>query len=192
MPLSQNGECSSGNAPTCLAAGPGFESPCVRYFLAKKGRRKDAGPPGPCGPRCPTCSPPRPQAETRWWDRIATSLRLGPNGGTTSPRPRGGTCWWDHGATSSRWYTSQTIYDDLVLLFYDDSFVFVIILRAKAPSLVTYDKAGNFVIESACSVMKFVSVTAESSLMNTFLVVRRHAKTWSKQGLSSGLAQALH
>ena len=66
---------------------------------------------------------------------------------------------------------SQTIYDDLVLLFYDDSFVFVIILRAKAPSLVTYDEAGNFVIESACSVTKFVSVTTESSLMNTFLVV---------------------
>ena len=63
------------------------------------------------------------------------------------------------------------IYDDLVLLFYDDSFVFVIILRAKAPSLVTYDEARNFVIESACSVMKFVSVTTESSLMNTFLVV---------------------
>ena len=56
------------------------------------------------------------------------------------------------------------IYDDLVLLFYDDSFVFVIILRAKAPSLVTYDEAGNFVIESACSVTKFVSVTTESSL----------------------------
>ena len=36
MPLSQNGECSSGNAPTCLTAGRGFESPCVRYFLAKK------------------------------------------------------------------------------------------------------------------------------------------------------------
>ena len=75
MPLSQNGECSSGNAPTCLAAGHGFESPCVRYFLAKKGRRKDAGPPGPCGPRRPTCSPLRPQAETRWWDHIATSSR---------------------------------------------------------------------------------------------------------------------
>ena len=72
---------------------------------------------------------------------------------------------------SSRWYTSQMIYDDLVLLFYDDSFVFVIILHAKAPSLVTYDEARNFVIESACSMMKFVSVTTESSLMNTFLVV---------------------
>ena len=140
-------------------------------FLAEKGRRKDAGPAGPCGPHCPTCSPPRPQAETRWWDRIATSSRLGPNGGTTSPRPRGGTCWWDHDATSSRWYTSQTIYDDLVLLFYDGSFVFVIILRAKAPSLVTYDEARNFVIESACSLTKFESVTTESSLMNTFLVV---------------------
>jgi hypothetical protein len=56
-------------------------------------------------------------------------------------------------------------------LFYDDSFVFVIILRAKAPSLVIYDEAGNFVIEIACSVTKFVSVTTESSLMNTFLVV---------------------
>ena len=149
----------------------GSNLPACAIFWQKKGRRKDAGPPGPCGPRCPTCSPPRPQAETRWWDRIATSSRLGPNGGTTSPRPRGGTCWWDHGATSSRWYTSQTIYDDLVLLFYDDSFVFVIILRAKAPSLVTYDEARNFVIESACSVTKFVSVMTESSLMNTFLVV---------------------
>ena len=66
---------------------------------------------------------------------------------------------------------SQTIYDDLVLLFYDDSFVFIIILRAKAPSLVTYDEARNFVIESACSVTKFVSVMTKSSLMNTFLVV---------------------
>ena len=83
---------------------------------------------------------------------------------------------------SSRWYTIQTIYDDLVLLFYDDSFVFVIILRAKAPSLVTYDEAGNFVIESACSVMKFVSVTTESSLMNTFLVVCRPC-SFSKEPL---------
>jgi len=66
---------------------------------------------------------------------------------------------------------SQTIYDDLVLLFYDDSFVFIIILHAKALSLITYDEARNFVIESACSVMKFVSVMIESSLMNTFLVV---------------------
>ena len=89
-------------------------------------------------------------------------LRLRPAGGTASPRPRGGTYWWDHDATSSRWYTSQTIYDD--------SFVFVIILRAKAPSLVTYEEAGNFVIEGACFVTKFVSVTTESSLMNTFLV----------------------
>ena len=71
---------------------------------------------------------------------------------------------------------SQTIYDDLVLLFYDDSFVFVIILRAKPPSLVTYDEARNFVIESACSVMKFVSVTTKSSLMNTFLVVKNMPK----------------
>jgi len=63
------------------------------------------------------------------------------------------------------------IYDDLVLLFYDDSFVFVIILRAKATSLVTYDEARHFIIESACFVMKFVSVTTKSSLMNTFLVV---------------------
>ena len=57
------------------------------------------------------------------------------------------------------------------MLLYDDYFVFVIILRAKAPSLVTYDEARNFIIESACSVTKFVSVTTESSLMNTFLVV---------------------
>ena len=162
MPLSQNGECSSGNAPTCLTAGRGFKFPCVHYFLAKKREVEGCRISWTVRATLPHLFPPCPQAETHWW---------GPNGGTTSPRPRGGTYWWDHGATSSRWYMSQTIYDDLVLLFYDDSFVFVIILHAKAPSLVTYDEARNFVIESACSVMKFVSVMIESSLMNTFLVV---------------------
>jgi len=72
---------------------------------------------------------------------------------------------------SSRWYTSQTINDDLVLLLYDDYFVFVIILRAKALSLVTNDEPVHFVIECSHSVMKLVIVTSESSLMNTFLVV---------------------
>jgi hypothetical protein len=57
------------------------------------------------------------------------------------------------------------------LLFYDDPFVFVIILRAKAPSLVTNDEPTKFVIECSHSVTKFLIVTAESSLMNTFLVV---------------------
>ena len=72
---------------------------------------------------------------------------------------------------SSRWYTSQTINDDLVLLLYDDYFVFVIILRAKAPSLVTNDEPAHFVIECSHSVTKLVIVMSESSLMNTFLVV---------------------
>ena len=75
------------------------------------------------------------------------------------------------GPMSSRWYTSQTINDDLVLLLYDDYFVFVIILRAKAPSLVTNDEPAHFVIECSHSVTKLVIVTSESSLMNTFLVV---------------------
>ena len=82
------------------------------------------------------------------------------------------------------------IYDDLVLLFYDDSFVFVIILRAKALSLVTYDEARNFVIESACSVMKFVSVTAESSLMNTFLVVIGELKASNSDATVGGCAKS--
>ena len=78
------------------------------------------------------------------------------------------------------------IYDDLVLLFYDDSFVFIIILRAKAPSLVTYDEARNFVIESACSVTKFVSVMTKSSLMNTFLVNQLWiGATWEFQSYGS-------
>jgi len=72
---------------------------------------------------------------------------------------------------SSRWYTSQTINDDLVLLLYDDYFIFVIILHAKAPSLVTNDEPAHFVIECSHSVTKLVIVMSESSLMNTFLVV---------------------
>ena len=75
------------------------------------------------------------------------------------------------GPMSSRWYTSQTINDDLVLLLYDDYFIFVIILRAKAPSLVTNDEPAHFIIECSHSVTKLVIVTSESSLMNTFLVV---------------------
>jgi hypothetical protein len=54
---------------------------------------------------------------------------------------------------------------------YDDPLVFIIILHAKARSLVTNDEAGNFVIESTRSRMKIVIITSESSWMNTFLVV---------------------
>jgi hypothetical protein len=53
----------------------------------------------------------------------------------------------------------------------DVSFVFVIVLRAKAPSLVTHDEAVIFVIERTSFVMEILIVTSESSLMNTFLVV---------------------
>lgn len=92
----------------------------------------DHGPAPPCVPRfAPLVGPYRHVIEvgTQRWVRIAASL--------TWDR------WWDHGAISSRWYTRQTINDDLVLLFYDDLFVFVIILRAKALSLVTNDEIGN-------------------------------------------------
>jgi hypothetical protein len=109
--------------------------------------------------------------KSSWTVFATTSSRLGPAGGSASPRPLGGTRWWDHGAMSSRWCTRQTFYEDLVLLFYDDPFVFVIILRAKAPSLVTNDEPANFVIECSHSVTKLLIVTTESSLMNTFLVV---------------------
>jgi hypothetical protein len=64
-----------------------------------------------------------------------------------------------------------TFYDDLVLLFYDDPFIFVIILCVKAPSLVTNDEPTNLIIECSHSVMKLLIITTESSLMNTFLVV---------------------
>jgi hypothetical protein len=56
-------------------------------------------------------------------------------------------------------------------LFNDVPFVFVIVLRAKAPSLVTNDEAAIFVIERASSVTEILIVMSESSLMNTFLVV---------------------
>ena len=84
---------------------------------------------------------------------------------------------------SSRWYTSQTINDDLVLLLYDDYFVFVIILRAKASSLVTNDEPAHFVIECSHSVTKLVIVTSESSLMNTFLVVIYRTECLVSMGL---------
>ena len=72
---------------------------------------------------------------------------------------------------SSRWNKSQITNDDLVLLMYDNPFIFVIILHAKAPSLVRHDDLLNFVIECYHSVTKLALVTSESSLMNTFLVV---------------------
>jgi len=55
---------------------------------------------------------------------------------------------------------------------YDINLEFVIILCAKAPSLVTHDEKENFVIESARSVTNFSVITTESSLLNTFLVVQ--------------------
>jgi hypothetical protein len=44
-------------------------------------------------------------------------------------------------------YTQNEIYDDLLLLFCDAIFIFVIIFRAKSSSLATYDENGDFVIE---------------------------------------------
>jgi hypothetical protein len=78
---------------------------------------------------------PRPRHGTCWCNNSTTSFRwdpgtaggprrhvliMGPAGVTTPPRPSGGTRWWDH---DSRWYRSQTINDDLVLLLYDDPFI---------------------------------------------------------------------
>lgn len=57
----------------------------------------------------------------------------------------------------------QTIDDDLVFLFDDDYLIFVIIIRAKAPSLLTNDDSTNFVIEYSHSVTKYFIVTSESS-----------------------------
>jgi hypothetical protein len=54
---------------------------------------------------------------------------------------------------------------------YDDPFLFVIVLIAKPPALVTDDESTNFVIECCHPVTNFVLVTSESSLINTFLVV---------------------
>jgi hypothetical protein len=39
------------------------------------------------------------------------------------------------------------IYDDLVLVFYDVIFIFVIIVQAKSLSLDTYDEDRHFIIE---------------------------------------------
>jgi hypothetical protein len=41
----------------------------------------------------------------------------------------------------------NTIYEDFLLVFYDIIFIFVINVRAKSLSLVTYDEDQNFVIE---------------------------------------------
>ena len=103
MPLSQNGECSSGNTPTYLVAGRGFESPCVRYFLEKKGGGRmqvhldRVGHAAPLvhrhvlrlRPASGTASP-----RLRGWDPMVGPHRhvlVGPAGVTTAPRPRGGT-----------------------------------------------------------------------------------------------------
>jgi hypothetical protein len=44
-------------------------------------------------------------------------------------------------------YTQNEFYDDLLLLFCDAIFIFVIIFWAKSSSLATYDENGDFVIE---------------------------------------------
>jgi len=88
-------------------------------------------------------------------------LEVGPACGTTVPCLPGGA-------------RRQIFYDDLFLFMYDINLEFVIILCAKAPSLVTHDENGNFVIESARSVTNFSVVTTESSLLNTFLVVNNN------------------
>ena len=61
-------------------------------------------------------------------------MNMEPTSGTTAPSPRGGD-------------TGQTIYDDLVLMISDVVYIFVTVLRAKAPSLINHDEATNFVIE---------------------------------------------
>jgi len=61
-------------------------------------------------------------------------MNMGPTSGTIDPPPRGGD-------------TGQTIYDDLVFMISDIVVIFVTILRAKAPSLISHDEATNFVIE---------------------------------------------
>jgi len=55
--------------------------------------------------------------------------------------------WWDRMAMILEWNKGQTINDDLVLLLYDDFFIFVITFHAKPPSHLTYDEDGNFVTE---------------------------------------------
>ena len=85
------------------------------------------------------------------WDPLMGSWRnvkdVGHAGGTMVPHHEHGTHWWHANPSSSRWYTGQTIYDDLVSLFSDVVSIFVTILRAKAPSLIKHDEATNFVIE---------------------------------------------
>jgi hypothetical protein len=44
-------------------------------------------------------------------------------------------------------YTQNKFYDDLLLVFCDAIFIFVIIFRAKSSSLATYDENGDFVID---------------------------------------------
>jgi len=98
-----------------------------------------------------------------------------------------GTQCWDHIAMSSRWDLLVGPRRHVLEVVHEPNdlwrFSFVVLWRffcfrhyssCQSSSLVTYDEARNFVIESACSVMKFVSVTTESSLMNTFLVVFCH------------------
>ena len=90
MPLSQNGECSSGNAPTCLAAGRGSESPCVRYFLAKKREAEGCRSTWTVWATLPHLF----AATSSGWDPL-----VGPHRRVFEV----GTQWWDHIATSSRW-----------------------------------------------------------------------------------------
>jgi hypothetical protein len=44
-------------------------------------------------------------------------------------------------------YTQNKFYDDLLLLFCDAIFIFVINFRAKSSSLGTYDENGDFVTD---------------------------------------------
>ena len=63
------------------------------------------------------------------------------------------------------------IYDDLLLVFCDVIFIFVIILQAKSLSLATYDEVGHFVIEEISFCDESKQRTSKTSLIITFLVV---------------------
>jgi hypothetical protein len=75
---------------------------------------------------------------------------------------------WRSGFIIPIWYTQNKFYDDLLLVFYDAIFIFVIIFRAKSSPLDTYDENGDFFIDD---VTKVTSVTSKSSQIATFLVV---------------------
>jgi hypothetical protein len=75
---------------------------------------------------------------------------------------------------------------------YDDPFLFVIVLIAKPPALVTDDESTNFVIECCHPVTNFVLVTSESSLINTFLVVcTKESYTYATNRLLEGRQNGL-